>query len=493
MNVLLLYPEFPATFWSFKHALKFVGKRASLPPLGLLTVASMLPREWNLKLVDTNVGSLSSGHLKWADMVMISAMIAQRESVEELIARCKAAGKTVVAGGPLFTSEKDKFPTVDHFVLNEAEITLPPFLRDFAEGKAQRVYSAIEFADVATTPVPRWDLAKLGRYASMCLQYSRGCPFDCEFCDVTTKFGHKPRIKAAAQVIAELDLLHKLGWRGQVFFVDDNLIGNKRALRTELLPALAEWQRQRHHGLPFFTEASINLADDEVLMREMVDAGFDGVFIGIETPDETALAECHKRQNQKRDLVEDVKRIQRTGLQVQGGFIVGFDSDTSTIFRRQIEFIQRSGIVTAMVGLLNALPDTRLHARMKREGRLMGDSTGNNVDGTINFIPRMDLEKLRAGYRGILEHIYAPGPYYQRVRTFLREYRRPRYNLSMDWRRLFAFFYAGVRLGVLGRERFHYWYLLLWTSLHRPAHLSLAVTLAIYGHHFRKCMDAVEA
>lgn len=493
MNALLLYPEFPATFWSFKHALKFIRKRASLPPLGLLTVAAMLPREWTLRLVDLNVRRLSEQQLRWADVVLISAMIAQRESAKELIARCKAAGKTVVVGGPLFTSEYESFPEVDHFVLNEAEVTLPPFLRDFEAGKAQRRYMAQTFADVAETPVPRWELADLRRYASMSLQYSRGCPFDCEFCDVTAKFGHRPRIKAASQVIAELDLLYRLGWRGQVFFVDDNLIGNKHALRTELLPALTAWQNQRRRGLPFFTEASINLADDEVLMRSMVEAGFDGVFIGIETPDEMALAECHKRQNQKRDLVADVKRIQRAGLQVQGGFIVGFDSDTASIFHRQIEFIQKSGIVTAMVGLLNALPDTRLYARMKKEGRLVGDSTGNNVDGTINFIPRMDLEKLREGYRGILEHIYAPGPYYQRVRTFLREYHSPRYNLSLDWRRVMAFLYAGVRLGVVGRERFQYWYLLLWTSLHRPSHLSLAVTLAIYGHHFRKCLAALEA
>lgn len=493
MNALLLYPEFPATFWSFKHALKFIRKRASLPPLGLLTVAAMLPREWTLRLVDLNVRRLSEQQLRWADVVLISAMIAQRESAKALIARCKAAGKTVVVGGPLFTSEYESFPEVDHFVLNEAEVTLPPFLRDFAAGKAQRRYMAQTFADVAETPVPRWELADLRRYASMSLQYSRGCPFDCEFCDVTAKFGHRPRIKAASQVIAELDLLYRLGWRGQVFFVDDNLIGNKHALRTELLPALTAWQNQRRRGLPFFTEASINLADDEVLMRSMVEAGFDGVFIGIETPDEMALAECHKRQNQKRDLVADVKRIQRAGLQVQGGFIVGFDSDTASIFHRQIEFIQKSGIVTAMVGLLNALPDTRLYARMKQEGRLVGDSTGNNVDGTINFIPRMDLEKLREGYRGILEHIYAPGPYYQRVRTFLREYHSPRYNLSLDWRRVMAFLYAGVRLGVVGRERFQYWYLLLWTSLHRPSHLSLAVTLAIYGHHFRKCLAALEA
>ena len=324
----------------------------------------------------------------------------------------------------------------------------------------------------------------------MCVQYSRGCPFDCEFCDVTTKFGHRPRTKTAAQIIAELDELDRLGWRGSVFFVDDNLIGNKRALKTELLPVLTEWQR-RGRGIPLYTEASINLADDEALMKQMAEAGFDMVFIGIETPDEAALAECNKRQNQGRNLVADVKRIQRAGLQVQGGFIVGFDSDTPSIFRRQIEFIQKSGIVTAMVGLLNALPDTKLHARLKREGRLLEQSTGNNVDGTTNFTPCMKMEALREGYRSILKHIYAPGPYYQRIRTFLREYKRPKFSVSLDWRYTMAFVQSTVRLGVIGRERFQYWRLLIWTFFHRPALLPLAVTLSIYGHHFRKCCEAL--
>lgn len=486
----MLYPEFPDTFWSFKHALKFIRKRASLPPLGLLTVAALLPPEWDKRLVDLNVRKLTDRDVAWADLVFISAMIAQREDAESLIARCRAAGKVIVAGGPLFTSEHAQFPGVDHFVLNEAELTLPGFLRDLAAGRAKPVYTATGFADVRQSPVPLWALADLKHYASLALQFSRGCPFDCEFCDVTAKFGHVPRTKSPAQVLAELDELHRLGWRGQVFFVDDNLIGNKRALKTELLPALIEWQR--HHRMrPFFTEASINLADDPELMRLMVDAGFDAVFVGIETPDAAGLADCNKRQNEHRDLIGDVKRIQRAGLQVQGGFIVGFDTDTPTIFQRQIDFIQKSGIVTAMVGLLNALPDTKLHARMKREGRLRGDSTGDNVDGTINFIPRMDTTQLVEGYRRILDRIYAPGPYYQRVRTFLREYKRPRFTFStVNWRNGLAFTQACIRLGVIGRERFQYWRLLLWTLFHRPALLNMAVTLSIYGYHFRRSCAA---
>ena len=485
MNVLLLYPEFPDTFWSFKYALKFIRKKASLPPLGLLTIAAMLPKEWGKRLVDLNVRKLTEKDLASADVVFVSAMIAQRESARALIARCRAAGKKIIAGGPLFGVEYEQFPEVDHFVLNEAEVTLPEFLRDFGRGDARRVYTSPEFADIRQTPAPLWELADVRRYASMSIQFSRGCPFDCEFCNVTALLGHRPRTKTAAQIIAELDGLYERGWRSQVFFVDDNFIGNKRVLRDELLPALVAWRKGKRH-ITFYTEASINLADDDALMRLMVEAGFDSVFVGIETPEEAGLVECNKRQNEGRDMVADVKRIQRAGLQVQGGFIVGFDSDTPTIFQRQMEFIQKSGIVTAMVGLLNAVPDTKLYQRLKREGRLLGQTSGNNVDGTTNFIPRMDLDKLREGYKSILRHIYAPRPYYQRVRTFLREYHPPKMPISINWQNLRAFIHSSLRLGIFGSERFQYWYLLIWTFFRPPAALQQAVTLAIYGHHFRK-------
>jgi radical SAM superfamily enzyme YgiQ (UPF0313 family) len=492
MKVLLLYPEFPDTFWSFKHALKFIGKKASLPPLGLLTVAALLPVEWSKRLVDVNVRKLRAQDLAWADVVFISGMIAQRDSARELIARCRAAGRTIVAGGPLFTLGHEEFPEVDHFVLNEAEVTLPEFLRDFAQGAARRVYASPEFPDLRQTPAPLWELAELKRYASMSVQFSRGCPFDCEFCNITAMFGHRPRTKTTAQIIAELDGLRQAGWRGTVFFVDDNFIGNKRALKEDLLPALARWQRGRR-GTPFFTEASINLADDEELMRMMVEAGFNQVFIGIETPEAAGLAECNKRQNQQRDLVADVKRIQRAGLEVQGGFIVGFDSDTASIFTRQIEFIQQSGIVTAMVGLLQAIPGTKLHRRLDAQGRLTGQTTGNNLDGTTNFIPRMNRETLREGYKNLMGHIYSPGPYYRRIRTFLREYRRPKISNPVNWRYMLAFLRANVRLGVFGRERFEYWRLLVWTFFHRPNLFPLAVTLSIFGHHFRKTCRVLES
>jgi radical SAM superfamily enzyme YgiQ (UPF0313 family) len=485
MKVLLLYPEFPDTFWSFKHALKFIGKKAALPPLGLLTVAALLPSQWEKRLVDVNVRPLREKDLAWADLVFISGMIVQQDSARELIARCHAAGKTIVAGGPLFTLGYEQFPEVDYFVLNEAEVTLPEFLSDFARGVARRVYASTEFPDIRQTPAPLWALADMKRYASMSVQFSRGCPFDCEFCNITAMFGHRPRTKTTAQIIAELDGLHQAGWRGTVFFVDDNFIGNQHLLKAELLPALIQWQHGRR-GTQFFTEASINLADDEELMRLMVQAGFNQVFIGIETPEAAGLAECNKRQNQRRDLIADVKRIQRAGLEVQGGFIVGFDSDTPTIFARQIEFIQKSGIVTAMVGMLQAVPGTKLHQRLDDQGRLLGRTTGNNLDGTTNFVSRMNRETLREGYRGLMAYLYAPGPYYRRIRTFLREYAPPKIADSLHWRDFLAFLRANVRLGILGRERFQYWSLLIWTCCRCPSHFSLAVALSIYGYHFRR-------
>ncbi|MFP4036505.1 MAG: B12-binding domain-containing radical SAM protein, partial [Desulfobacteraceae bacterium] len=461
MKSLLIYPEYPDTFWSFKHALKFIHKKAAHPPLGLLTLGGMLPQDWPKRLVDANVTRLTDKDLAWADCVFISAMAVQKESAYAIISRCKAAGLMVVAGGPLFTSEPERFEDVDHFVLNEAELTLPRFLEDLNKGCPKRIYSTTEFADIKKTPPPLWELAELKKYAGMSIQFSRGCPFDCEFCNVTALFGHRPRIKTAGQIIRELDDLYNRGWRGNVFFVDDNFIGNKRYLKEALLPAVIQWRKGKT-GMHFNTEASVNLADDEELMRLMVEAGFDSVFIGIETPAEEGLAECNKRQNTHRDLVESVKRIQRSGLQVQGGFIVGFDSDTPSIFEKQIEFIQKSGIVTAMVGLLQAPAGTRLYERMKTEGRLLGPMSGD-TDGTTNIIPRMGFDMLFEGYRSIMSHIYSPKYYYQRVKVFLREYRCPEVHSKLDFQHFLAFLRSAFRLGIVGRERFQYWRLLGWT------------------------------
>ncbi|HUI87649.1 MAG TPA: DUF4070 domain-containing protein [Anaerolineales bacterium] len=488
MNVLLIYPEFPDTFWSFKHALKFIRKKASLPPLGLITVAAMLPSGWKKRMVDLNVAKLNEKDLAWADMAFVSAMVVQRESTKLVIARCKAAGLKVVAGGPLFTEEYDQFKDVDHFVLNEAELTLPPFLHDLEQGQAQSIYASTEFPDIAQTPAPQWELLDLKRYATMAIQYSRGCPFDCEFCNITTLLGHRPRVKTAEQIIGELDGLYRLGWRGIVFFVDDNLIGNKRHLKEHLLPALIEWRKDKV-GFVFTTEVSINISDDQQLLDLMVQAGFDTVFIGVETPDDGSLAECNKKQNQRRDLVEDIKHIQRSGLQVQGGFIIGFDSDTPSIFQRQIEFIQKSGIVTAMVGLLQAPIGTRLYDRLMGEGRLLGLMSGDNVDGTTNIIPKMNIEILHKGYETVIHSLYAPKNYYARVITFLKEYKAPKITVPLDLQHVLALFRSILRLGILDKERIHYWKLFFWTLFRRPQLFPLAITFAIYGYHFRQVMD----
>ena len=484
MNILLIYPEFPDTFWSFKHALKLAHKRASSPPLGLLTVAALLPREWEKRLLDLNVTRLTAKDLSWAEAVFVSAMLVQKESARQVISLCRQAGVRVIAGGPLFTSEFEQFPEVDHFVLNEGELTLPPFLSDWQRGEASRVYRTSTFADIRRSPTPRWELVDMRRYAAMSLQYSRGCPFQCEFCNVTALFGHQPRTKSTPQVLAELDGLYDRGWRGSIFFVDDNFIGNKKRLKTDLLPALIAWQKKKG-GLSFYTEASINLADDAQLMEMMVKAGFDTVFIGIETSDEACLAESGKVQNQRRNLIADIKRLQRAGLQVQGGFIVGFDSDTPDTFQRQIDFIQNSGIVTAMVGLLQALPGTRLYDRMKREDRLLADSTGDNVGISTNIIPAMKLETLQEGYKKIIRTIYSPERYYQRLKAFLQEYRPPKIKSAKSLRYQLALFHSLYRLGVLGKERLYFWKVLLWTLFHRPRLFPQAVTLAIYGYHFR--------
>jgi len=487
LKILLVYPQYPDTFWSFRHALSIVSKRAAFPPLGLLTVAAMLPQEWDKKLVDMNAATLTDKDIKWADYVFISAMIVQMDSVKEVIKRCKRLGAKTVAGGPLFSSEYEEFPDIDHLVLNEAESTLPLFLEDLSKGCAKRIYTSKERPDVSKTPMPMWSLLNTKKYTTMSIQYSRGCPFDCEFCDIIILNGHTPRTKDKAQLMAELDALYNRGWREGVFVVDDNFIGNKRKLKEEILPAMIKWQKDKNFPFGFLTEASINLADDEELMQLMVKAGFETVFIGIESPNEESLVECNKNQNINRDLIASVKKIQNYGMQVHGGFILGFDSDPDSIFKSQLNFIQKSGIVTAMVGLLNAPRGTRLYQRLKKENRLLDESTGDNTDCTMNFVPKMGHEKLINGYRHVLTTIYSSKQFYKRVKIFLKEYRpRKRKGLpQLRFRHVRALIRSIWVLGVLDRDRWYFWRFYISTLLKRPRSFPISMALAVYGFHFR--------
>ena len=484
MNVLLVYPQNPDTFWSFKHVLQFVSKRSTFPPLGLLTVAAMLPAEWDLRLVDMNVERLKDSELRRADFVMVSAMIVHRSSVMEIVSRCRAMGKPIIAGGPLFTTGHEDFPEIEHFVLGEAEELMPQLIADMRAGTVRREYVADGRPDVRHVPVPRWDLINLRHYVTMAVQFSRGCPYDCEFCDIIVMNGRVPRTKSPDQLLRELEALRRRGWRDMVFVVDDNFIGDKKKTLS-LLDELIAWRQETHPSMGFFTEASVNLADDPILCDRMVKAGFKRVFVGIETPVSGSLQECHKLQNQSRDLVEAVRTLQRAGLEVMGGFIVGFDHDQQDIFKRQFEFIQRSGVVMAMVGLLQALPQTRLHQRLRSEGRLESAASGNNTEAVLNFQTRLNREFLQNGYRDLMKKLYEPKVYYQRIRTFLEHHRPRGPRLRLSGSDFQAFLKSFWLLGIWDRGRHNYWRFFWGVLLRRPQQLRCAIELAIMGYHFR--------
>jgi radical SAM superfamily enzyme YgiQ (UPF0313 family) len=487
MKILLVSPAYPDTYWSFKHALKFVSKKAAGPPLGLLTIASMLPGSWERKLVDLNVRPLEDEEILWADYVFIGAMSVQSESASLVVEQCKKLYRKMVAGGPLFTADPHEWSHIDHLVLNEAEITLPLFLADLEKGSPRKIYQSEEFADIQYTPPPDYSLLNVADYVYLSLQYSRGCPFDCEFCEITALLGRKVRLKTTHQVLQELDIIYYTGYRGNLFFVDDNFIGNRRRLKQELLPAIAGWMRDRNYPFTFTTEASIDLSDDEELMNAMAGAGFEKVFVGIETPDEESLKECNKKLNTGRNLLESVSIIQAAGIEVLAGFIVGFDSDTSSIFQRQVDFIQQSGIITAMVGLLNAPSRTRLYNRLKKEGRILQTNDGNNTNFSINFVPKMDEKELLKGYQSILANIYSSKPYYKRLKGFLRHFNPRVMNRGRISREnMLALLRSVIYLGILDRSRIYYWKLMIWSFFNRPEMIPLAVTYSIYGYHFRK-------
>src|SRR6266576_2295879 len=419
MKVLLINPEFPDTYWSFRHALPFEGKRCAFPPLGLLTVSALLPAAWERRLVDLNVRKLRWSDIEWADIVMATAMLVQKDSLRQVLRECKARGKRVVVGGPYVSTTLETLPEADHIFIGEAETTVPQFLEDLECGTAKRSYQAAERPPLAVTPVADFHLANMKHYSAMSVQYSRGCPFNCEFCDIIEIYGRVPRTKSNPQMLAELDALYSLGWRGTVFIVDDNFIGNKKNVRG-LLPELADWQKRHDYPFTLLTGASVNLADDEPLLESMRQSGFTRVFLGIETPVEESLKEAQKSQN-RGNLLDSVKRIQSYGMEVMAGFIVGFDNDPEDIFERQIDFIRASAIPLAMVNLLSALPDTQLWRRLKSEGRLMNEASGNNSDCSLNFIPKMNAVRLVEGYKRVMRTIYNPREYYSRSLDCLRD------------------------------------------------------------------------
>jgi len=494
MNALLIYPKFPDTFWSFKHALRFLGKRAAQPPLGLMTVAALLPGNWQKRLVDTNVERLRDRDLKWADVVLVSGMHIQRESLVEIVERCKTQGLPTVVGGPIASSIPAAELKADHVVIGEAESVIADLARDLEQGRAKDVYQAAERPEMSLSPLPDLSMIKMRRYSTMTVQYSRGCPFNCEFCDIIAIYGRRPRTKAVAQVLREMDQLRAAGWNDTVFIVDDNFIGNK-ARAKEVLTALAAWRRENALGFNFITEASLNLADDHELMQLMKDANFKAVFLGIETPDESGLIASNKLQNTKRSLLESVATIQSYGMQVMGGFILGFDTDHEDIFDRMVEFIQKSGIPIAMVGLLQAMPGTQLFRRLHGEGRIVDEGGGNNVGGHLNFLPRMDATRLVEGYHSVLKRIYSCEAYYERVKLFLsrtqpRPAKLPRGQRVkcqpwMTRENMRALVTSIVRQGVFGRAKWSYWKFLAAAATRYRHCFAAAMTLAVMGYHLQ--------
>ena len=483
MNILLIAPHSPDSYLAFKSIMHIIDKKAVVPPLGLVTVSALLPKSWNKRLVDLNVTELRPKDILWADYVFVTAIYIQKKSVQEIIEMCKRFGTKIVAGGPMFTQEYEAYiDDVDHLVLNEAEITLPMFLEDLKTGQPKKIYRTEKFADMTKSPIPDYSLLNVEDYVYMNIQISRGCPFSCEFCEITTLLGHKMRMKTTQQVINELDALYDLGWRGNVFVVDDNIVGNKKRMKEDILPAMRLWAIAHNYPFSYNTQSSIDLADDSELTAMLVDVGFSSVLIGIETLDEKAFEECNKKQNTNRNLMRNVRRLQIAGLMVSAGFIVGFDSDTDTIFQRQINFIEKSGIVTAIVGLLNAPKNSPLYKRLESENRIIDEI--KNTGFHLNFKPVMDPDELIGGYRRIICGIYNGRAYYKRVRTLLHNYTayKPSKFGPRTWKTFFKLLYT---LGVVDSSRKEFWKLLAWTLRHRPQLFADAMVFSVCGLHFR--------
>jgi radical SAM superfamily enzyme YgiQ (UPF0313 family) len=490
LKVLLINPEFPDTYWSFRHALPFERKRSAFPPLGLLTVSALLPPSWERRLVDLEVSDLEDADIEWADIVFLTAMLIQSDSLQNVISRCKRMSKRVVVGGPYVSTLKEELVGADHIFHGEAETTLAEFVKDLERGEAKRVYRSPERPDLSASPVPDFALADLKKYSAMSVQYSRGCPFQCEFCDIIEIYGRVPRTKSTAQLLNELDALFEAGWRGPVFIVDDNFIGNKRNVKR-MLPLLSEWSQSHNYPFAFMTEASVNLAEDERLLEHMRTAGFRRVFVGIETPVEDSLKEAQKGQNLRRDLLSSIHTIQAHGLEIMAGFIVGFDHDPEDIFERQINFIRASAIPLAMVNLLSALPDTQLWRRLEKEGRLLDEASGNNSDCSLNFISVMNPDRLIEGYKRVMLTIYNPSEYYARALDCLAKViqRGPNPRGTSITQDIATLVRVLTTLGIRDRYRLAFWVYMFRVITSHRFEFARGVRLAAMGYHLRKLSD----
>lgn len=483
MQALLVNPKFPDSYWSGRYSLPFVRRRSIQPPLPLITVAALLPPDWSCRLLDANIETVRDEDLRAADVVLLTGMLMQQASLHDLIGRCRRLGVRTVVGGPYATEVPGDFDAADHVFIGEGESLVPTMASELSTGRARRIYEEKSKPDLTSAPPPRYDLLDVDAYHQMAIQFSRGCPFTCEFCDIISVYGRVPRTKTSGQIVAELEAIRATGFKGDVFFVDDNFIGNKKAVR-KVLPELAGWRNRFGRQLEFYTEASVNLADDIRLVDAMIDAGFTKVFLGIETPSPEALREARKLQNLDRDVEELVRRIQGRGLDVWGGFILGFDSDGPDCFDIVIDCVEKAAIPYAMVGMLTAFPTTPLYKRLESDGRLRPGYAAHGFQLT-NVITRMPTETMIEGYRRVLETLYDPKRYLERCRRCLERWRKvPGVMRDLALRDFGTLFRLLVGQGVRADYRRDFWAFLLWTLRNQPRKLGRAMAMAAAGHHF---------
>ena len=511
MRTLLLYPQFPKSFWSFEKTLALIGRKAMLPPLGLITVAALLPQDWEFRVVDRNVTSLTDADWDWAELVIISGMIVHREDFCGLIREAKYRGKKVGVGGPYATSFSQEMEAAgaDYLILDEGEITIPMFVEALARGETAGKFRALEKPDVTETPIPRFDLLDLEAYSEMAIQFSRGCPFQCEFCDIIVLYGRKPRTKTPQQLIAELERLYELGWRRSIFMVDDNFIGNKRNVKI-LLRELAPWMEERGYPFTFSTEASVDLANDQELMDLMTDCNFGSVFLGIETPDESSLEVTKKYQNTRDPLSESVFKITRSGLRVMSGFIIGFDGEKSGAGQRIVDFVQKTSIPTAIFSMLQALPDTALWHRLEKEGRLRKGEANINQTSLMNFVPTRPIEEITQEYIEGFWQLYDPQNFLDRTYHHYRilgtapchakrrekakqaKYGKKYAGKTIDWRMIRALGIICWRQGILRKTRFTFWWYLLQMFIHNRRGIPSYLGVCAQAEHFLEYRELVK-